>query len=87
MKDKEKPGEGFLDFLDTIFDEHYKNMFLREKPIGRSREDATLNLDVENFLAKKYEVNIDDKDEDYFSSFIEKLMERTMDEKMSIVKF
>jgi hypothetical protein len=80
MSDNESRDVDFKDFLDNLYDTNYRDMFFRNKPISPSRESAIIDSDVDKFLTKKYDVNTDDKDEDYFSFFMERLLERTLDE-------
>jgi hypothetical protein len=46
-----------------------------------------MDIDVNKFINKKYDINIDDKDDGYALSFVERVMERVMESQMQDMHF
>jgi len=87
MSENSSSNEEFLSFLDSIHGPYFNGKLFKGSPIAPSREDAMMDIDVNKFINKKYDINIDDKDDGYALSFVERVMERVMESQMQDMHF
>ncbi|MAH42660.1 hypothetical protein CL614_02945 [archaeon] len=87
MDNKDNAGKEFLSFLDSLHSTYFSGMLFSGSPVASSREEALMDVDVNKFLNKKYDINIVDKDDEYVSSFMERIIERMTDDNMKNIHF